>query len=232
MINITGCKILDLTHEFYHGMPGWPTHPILEVNQLKILNIDGYNVKQLIMNTHHGTHVDAAAHMIEDGKTLDQYPLEKFMGEGVVVKITNKNDGEGITDDDLKKFTILNGDMVYLYTGWSKFRGFNKKYLYRWPYLLPSGAKYLVERNIKVVGIDGLSIGAWGGNTAASGPVENSAVEVHQILLKQEIIIVEEVANLDQVLGNKLEARAYFIMLPLKIKDSDGSPVRLIAIMC
>lgn len=231
MIELKGCRFVDLTHELYHGMPGWPTHPLLRVDQLKVLNIDGYNVKELVINTHHGTHVDAPAHMIEGGKTLDQYPIEKFMHEGIAIRL-DKGEGEAIGEADLKSFDIREGDFVLLYTGMSNYRGFNKKYLYLWPYLAPDGARYLAARKINAVGIDGLSIGAWGGTTAAAGPVSKTAVETHEILLSNDILILEEVANLDVLLGGADSKRSFFIMLPLRIKDSDGSPVRLVAVNC
>ena len=232
MIDLKNCEIIDLTHSMYHGMPGWPTHPILSVKPLKILNIDGYNVKELVINTHHGTHLDAPAHMLEDGKTLDQFELSKFFGEGVALDLSYKKDGEGITATDLKKFDIKRGDMVFLYTGWSKFRGFNKKYLYLWPYLTPDGADYLVNLDVKLVGTDGLSIGAWGGSTSVAKPVDSTALEVHQKLLGKEIIIAEEVGNLDKLLKEKNQQRAFFIVLPLKISESDGAPARIVAVLC
>jgi len=231
MIEIKGTKIIDLTHTLYHDMPGWPTHPILSVSQLKQINIDGYNVKQLIINTHHGTHIDAPAHMLENGLTLDKVDLNKFVGSGVVLNLSYKKEGEAIEKDDLSAFSINADDIVMLYTGWSNYRGFNQKYLYEWPYLGVSGAKYLADKNIKLVGIDGLSIGAWGGKTAVANPIADTAKEVHEVLLSKNILILEEVANLDKVLENKKEVRANFIILPLNIKDSDGSPVRAIAIL-
>ncbi|MGC9208777.1 MAG: cyclase family protein [Nitrososphaeria archaeon] len=231
MIEIKGNKVVDLTHVMYHDMPGWPTHPILSVSQLKQINIDGYNVKQLIINTHHGTHLDAPAHMLENGRTLDNIELDKLMGNGIVINLSHKKDGEAIERDDLSVFSIRRDDIVMLYTGWSNYRGFNVRYLYRWPYLGVSGANYLADIGIKLVGIDGLSIGAWGGRTAVAGPIASSAKEVHKILLGKSILILEEVANLDQVLEGGKEKRAYFIILPLKIKDSDGAPVRAIAIL-
>ncbi|MFP3214921.1 MAG: cyclase family protein [Nitrososphaeria archaeon] len=231
MIEIKGNKIIDLTHTLYHDMPGWPTHPLLSISQLKQINIDGYNVKQLTINTHHGTHFDAPAHMIENGTTLDKVELSKFIGSGIVVNLSYKKDGEAIERDDLNAFSINSDDIVMLYTGWSNYRGFNQKYLYRWPYLGVSGAKYLAEKNIKLIGIDTLSIGAWGGKTAVANPIADTAKDVHEVLLGKNILILEEVANLDQILGKEKEVRAYFVILPLKIKDSDGSPARAIAIL-
>jgi len=66
---------------------------------------------------------------------------------------------------------------------------------------------------------------------AVANPIADTAKEVHEVLLSKNILILEEVANLDKVLENKKEVRANFVILPLNIKDSDGSPVRAIAIL-
>jgi arylformamidase len=231
MIDLNKYKLIDLTHEMYDEMPGWPTHPIFKIEQLKIMDTDGYNVKQLIMNTHHGTHMDAPSHMLKEGKTCSEYSIQKFMGNGRVVDLSYKKPREAIEKDDLSNFSIKRGEIVLLYTGWGSKRGWNEEYLYSWPYLDTSGAEYLAEIGISAVGTDGLSIGAWAGSTVVAGPVSKTAIKVHQILLKRDILIFEELANLDYVLNGDKEREAYFIILPLSLRGADGSPVRAIAIV-
>jgi len=233
MISLDKYDIIDLTHEIYHEMPGWPTHPNLIIEDLRINNRDGYAVKQIVINTHHGTHIDVQAHMKYKGKTLNEYPLTTFIGEGVVLDLSYKADDEEISDEDLRKFdsVIKDNDMVMLHTGWDKYRSFDTRYLYHWPYLGISGAKYLVSKHVKAVGTEGLSIGAWGGSTPVQGAVAETSFEVHRILLDGGTIIVEEMANLAKVLKGKPYARAFFIILPLNIREADGSPVRAIALV-
>jgi len=224
-------KIFDLSHTLYHRMPGWPGHSEFTIKDLKIMNIDGYAVKDIQLNTHHGTHIDVAAHMIDNGKTLDKYPLNDFVGDGVIIDLTYKKPGEAINIKDLKKLdeNIKSNDMVFLYTGWYKKRSNSIEYLYLWPYLDPDGADYLVSKHVKLIGTDGLSIGGWSSNNAVQKAITDTAKKVHTIILGSGAIIAEEVANLDNVLAGKKCERAFFIVAPLNILDSDGSPVRIYA---
>ncbi|MGC8556315.1 MAG: cyclase family protein, partial [Conexivisphaera sp.] len=157
----------------------------------------------------------------------------KLMGEGVVLDLTRKGDGEPITADDLRSFEedIRKGDMVFLHTGWDSLRGINRRYLFLWPYLSVDGARYLVERGVSLVGTEGLSIGGWGERTATMEPLTDTGVEVHRILLSNGVLIIEEVANLGEVLRGRRSARAFFIALPMKLRGLDGAPTRVIALV-
>ncbi len=218
MINVKDYEIVDLTHEMYNGMPGWITHTNFTVQDLMIMDRDGYSVKKINMNTHHGTHMDTAAHMINGGMTLDAYPLRAFIGYGTALDFSNKKDGEPITANDFRKYEsyIKRDSIILIYTGWYKYRGFNEKYLYKWPYLDESAASYLDNKMIKAIGTDGLSIGGWSSSTPVHGPVADSAKKVHEILLKKSIII-EEMANIDKLLNEKKAENAFFIILPLNL---------------
>ena len=231
IFNLENYEIFDLTHTMYHRMPSWPGHSEFTVQDLKILNIDGYAVKKISMNTHHGTHIDVAAHMIEDGKTLEKYPITSFIGSGVAIDFSNKKPGEPIESEDFDEYkdVINNNDMVFIHTGWDKKRGNNKEYLYLWPYLDISGAEFLTSKKIKLVGTDGLSIGGWSSETPMHKQITDTAKKVHEIILNSGAIIAEEVANIDKLLLNEKYVNALFFVMPLNIMDSDGSPVRILA---
>jgi len=232
MMDLRGRRAIDLTHEMYHGMPSWPTNSRFSVEDSKLMEVDGYRLRELRMNTHHGTHVDAPSHMLEDGAPVDAIPLERLMGEGVVLDLTGKGDGEPITAEDLRAFDgeLRRGDMVFLHTGWDSLRGINRRYLFLWPYLSVDGARYLVGKGVSLVGTEGLSIGGWGERVASMGPVTDTGAEVHRILLSNGVLIVEEVANLGEVLRGRRSARAFFIVMPLRLRGLDGSPARVVAI--
>jgi kynurenine formamidase len=215
-------------------MPGWPTHPPFTLEISRYIARDTYNLQAVKMTTHDGTHLDVPRHVFEKGKTADQYPLDKFMGEGVVLDFSFKKAAEEMTEKDFITFDkeIRQGDVVLLHTGWDKKRGFNEEYLYRWPYLGEMGAKFLVSKNAKAVGTDGLSIAPWGDRTAVQGPVTGLSPKVpHALLLEKDIVILEEMANMSQILNGKRTARAFFIFAPLPIRDADGCPTRTFAIL-
>jgi kynurenine formamidase len=230
-MDLSKYEIIDLTHNMYHRMPGWPGHSEFTVEDLKILNIDGYAVKKLSINTHHGTHMDVEAHMVENGRTLDTYPLESLIGRAIVIDVSGSKPSTPIELSSIKKYEkrIGKGDIVLLYTGWDKLRGNTLKYLFEWPYVDTDLAKYLAEKQIKMVGTDGLSIGGWGGVMPTHKMVTDSAGEVHRILLKKNITILEEMANLGKLLNGSEFVETFFMAIPLKLDGADGSPVRAIA---
>ena len=142
------------------------------------------------------------------------------MGEGVVIDVSHKKDKEPITSGDLEKngSHVRKGDIAMLYTGRGKYRGFNEKYLKNWPSVDVTGARWIVERGVKIVGTDGLGIEMYGFTTP----------EVHRTILGAEIPVVEEV-YLEEIapLGTK---RWFFVCLPLLLKDAGGCLARVIAI--
>ncbi|MEM0135863.1 MAG: cyclase family protein [Thermoplasmatales archaeon] len=227
----TNYEVIDLSHTLYHRMPGWPGHPQFTVTDLKILCVDGYAVKNLSMNTHHGTHIDVEAHMVENGLTLEKYPLEDLMGRGIVIDVSGSRPASPIDSTNIEKCEeyIREKDIVLLHTGWDKFRGNNQRYLFEWPFVDQDLATFFVRKKIKMLGTDGLSVGGWGGNTETHKSVTNTSLEVHQLLLRNKIILLEELANLDKILNGKECEEIIFMALPLAIDGADGSPVRAIA---
>lgn len=77
-------KIIDLTQPLFSGMPVYPGDPEVKIEQVHTLEKQGWNLRTLFLNTHLGTHVNAPAHMMNNGKTLDDFPLEVFCGKAVV----------------------------------------------------------------------------------------------------------------------------------------------------
>ena len=226
-------KVVDLTHLLYRDMVSWPTLPSLMYEHTALAARDLYTMTVITrMNTHIGTHIDVQSHFVPGGKSIEDYSIEDFMGEGVVLDLSWKKAGEEISVEDLKKYEndIREGEVVMLCTKWDKKSRYTNEYLFQWPHLGVDAAKYLVSKRIKAVGIDALSIGGWMDTVPGQGPVaKSSPVEVHRILLKADIIIVEELRGLDEILDGKKTARAFFVFAPLKLSDAEGSPCRAFA---
>jgi arylformamidase len=228
-------KIVDLSDELYTDMPSWPTSPELKVGPLKRMVRDlaeNSIIDQMPMHT--GTHVDSPLHFIPDGKSLDKYDVSDFMGEGVVLDFRNKKPGEGITSKDLEPFvdSIHEGDIVMLCTNWSKRKGFNKEYMYMWPYPEPSACDFVASKKVKAVGTEGMSIGPWSGTVPAQGPISKfTSAEVHKALLKEGILVIEGLANLEATLDGHSQNRAFFSFAPLKFKGVEGAPCRAFAFL-
>lgn len=207
-------KLIDLTHTVANGMMIFPGDP--EVSLAKgLTHEDDYcHVDRLNLNSHTGTHIDAPYHFITDGKRVTDYSVDKFVGKGRVIELYNKKEGEAITAEDLSRFDILKGDIILLATGWYEFFG-SEKYLNH-PFISKGAAEYLVGKGVSIVAVDFLNV----------DPTLYESWEAHPVLLSNDVLIVENVANsLDLQASKSYE----FSFLPLKIDGSDGSPVRGIA---
>jgi len=215
-------KVYDLTHPLFHNCPGWPDFDPPTVVKMLYQPRDICTVEKIDINTHTGTHIDVPLHFCPDGKALEEVPLERFVGEGPVLDFSSKGDKEAITDKDLDAYAdkVKKGDIVMLYTGRGKTRGFNDTYLKNWPSIDESGAQWVVDHGVNMIGTDGLGIEMYG------FPPDGTS-RVHPKLLGAEVLIAEEVYLEDLAKSGK--DRFYFVCLPLLLKGAGGCLARIIA---
>jgi arylformamidase len=76
--------IIDLSLPLTHKMPVYPGDPEVDITEIHTLENEGWNLRTLRLNTHIGTHVNVPYHMSKNGKTLEQYKLNDFIGESIV----------------------------------------------------------------------------------------------------------------------------------------------------
>ena len=211
-------KIIDLTLTVSDKIPTFPGSPQPNFIPWENVKEDGYNLELLFLSTHTGTHMDAPYHFLEKGVKIHEISLKKLVLEAVLIK-SKKNGGESITKTDIQKFEKKHGKIagfssVIFYTGWQK--NLQKKYYFtKNPGLSVSAAKYLASKKISLVGIDSPSIDLG----------KDSKFSVHQIFAKKGILIVENLVNLEKIKSSKF----HLVVLPLKLKNATGSPVRAIA---
>ena len=211
-------KVVDLTLTVSDKIPTFPGSPQPSFIPWENVKEDGYNLELLFLSTHTGTHMDAPYHFLEKGAKIHEISLKKLVSEAVLIK-SKKNGGESITKTDIQKFEKKHGKIasfssVIFYTGWQ--RNLQKKYYFtKNPGLSVSAAKYLASKKINLVGIDSPSIDLG----------TDSKFSVHQIFAKKGILIVENLANLEKIKSSKF----HLVVLPLKLKNATGSPVRAIA---
>ena len=211
-------KIIDLTLTVSDEIPTFPGSPQPSFIPWENVKEDGYNLELLFLSTHTGTHMDAPYHFLEKGAKIHEISLKKLVSETVLIK-SKKNDGESITKTDIQKFEKKHGKIVsfssvIFYTGWQ--RNLQKKYYFtKNPGLSVSAAKYLASKKINLVGIDSPSIDLG----------KDSKFSVHQIFAKKGMLIVENLASLEKIKSSKF----HLVVLPLKLKNATGSPVRAIA---
>lgn len=206
-------QLIDLTLTTYHGMRGVEILPNTSLTQ------EGYNTTQLHLYSHASTHADAPRHFLNEGKTLESVDLNKCVGPALVIDVTHKAANELITVADLgaRASAVTPGSRVLLHTGWASHAEL-PDYRTSFPRISRALAHWLVERGVWLVGVEMPSV------AAIQDKVE--LTEVHQILLRAEMVIVECLTNL-----HLLPPEVFFIALPLKIAGGDGSPVRAVALV-
>lgn len=200
-------KYIDLTRTITPDLPCWPNDPPFS---LKTIVKYGFVVDNILKTSMHiGTHIDAAQHMIIGGKSLSEYPLEKFIGRG---KLINASHRKTIDIDLLDDLDIRQGDIVLILTGCDNTFG-TPDYFEKYPIFTERFAEKLVEKGVKIVGID-------------SPTPDNHPFPVHKIFLGNDVLIIEMLTNLDQLINI---SKFNVIALPPKF-DTAGSFIRVIAI--
>jgi arylformamidase len=208
-------RIYDVTLTISPDLVVWPGDPDVVTERVqKIEDGDVANVTRLEMSAHTGTHVDAPFHFIQKGKTVEELSLKLLTGRAYVVHIP---EADLITNDVIEAAGIPPRTRRVLFKTrnskqWSKknHKDFNPNYVG----LAPDAAETLIQRGVKLVGVDYLSI----------APFEELA-ETHNVLLNAGIVIVEGL-DLSQV----DPGRYSFYCLPLKIAGADGAPARALLI--
>ncbi|MBN2488255.1 MAG: cyclase family protein [Methanosarcinaceae archaeon] len=213
-------KVIDISVGISTDTPVYPGDPIPEIERIASIEKDGFAVSRISFGSHTGTHIDAPSHVIKDGRTIDQVPLDNLIGRAVVLDLAAKD--EAISGNDLdvayKRFGNGAGSKILLVrtrdSHEGKYTSFSDPSHDRTGYLDESAAEWILDTGFNVVGIDTQSVDA------------ESRMTVHRLLLGKGVLIVE---CLDlQVVE---EGVYFFACLPLKIIGCDGSPTRAILIM-
>ena len=214
-------KIIDLSQSF---MEAGYQNPAFDDGRLEVCmehDADGWHAEKIIAATHTGTHIDSPFHKIKNGRSIDKFPLDRFIRKAVVIDLYSKKEDEEILRGDLEKYDALinPGMIVLLCTGWTDKRKPKTKdiYLYHSPWLGESASLYLVEKDISAVGIDHFSIGG-----AAPDKVEIP----HNILLGAEVLIFEGLRLPVELFERKTW---YVSAFPIKAENASGMPARIVA---
>jgi arylformamidase len=172
------------------------------------LEVEGVQVSQLLLGTHTGTHLDAPRHFIPGGRTIDQLDLDALVGGCRVVEVINTQGS--LSRADLQHLDLQCGERLLLKTRNSR-QPYRSTFSPDFVALNASGADYLYERGVRVVGIDGPSIDAWDASDFPS----------HKRLLAADILILENL-----VLRHVEPASYGLIAVPLNVIGADGCPLR------
>ncbi len=213
-------KIIDCTQTIYHNNPGYLPYKLCEINYETTIPGNGYQSERINMNTHTATHFDAPLHHFAGQTDAAEYPLENLIGEAVALDFFHTAEHFAINRAELERYAdkVKPGDIVLLCTGYGLKRSWDSDYIENWSFLTPDGAQWMVEKGVKGVCIDGMSVGG-------PKPEDNGGL-THKIGLSKGIWYGEELYLPPDLLN---EARWNFAFLPLKMKGCGGAPGRAVA---
>jgi len=212
-------KLIDLSHPLEHAQLAFPGDPRPSIVERDTIATIGYNITQIGTSSHQGTHLDVPYHFLDDGKTVDQVPLERFFGPAVLVDLAPGGSLEPKTPITVNMLRLHEAKFhprakVIYRTGWYRTFG-REEYFTDFPTLTVEAARWIADKRIGLLGMD-----------TATPSVDGQ--ECHRILMEKgvEIILVEGLTNLD-----RLPSRFTFIGFPLNLKGRDGSPIRAVALV-
>ncbi len=240
-VQLTTNRIIDLTHSFDRSTIYWPTEAGFNLIRGPAgITEKGYYyaANRFVAAEHGGTHIDAPVHFGKDRQTVDQIPLDKLIGEAVVVDVARSCAVDAdyqVGVRDLRRWETdhnrqLVDVIVLLRTGFGRHWTNRQRYLgtdttgpaavadLHFPGLDPTAARWLVEhRAIKAIGID----------TASIDYGQSQRFQSHVTLFEHNVPAFENVANLEEL----PTAGATIVALPMKIGGGSGAPLRIIAML-
>ena len=192
-------EIFDVSVPVQPGMVTYPGDPTVKLERVSAI-ADGAvaNISRLDFGVHTGTHVDAPLHFIDGPPGTDQLPLDVLVGPARVIEATSL-DAEGLAEAELAERVLLKTSNSEL---WSR-----DEFADDFVSLTEDGARLLVERGVRLIGIDYLSVGDEG---------------AHHVLLEAGVVAIE---GLD--LRGVDPGEYQLVCAPLKLVGSDGAPARV-----
>ena len=211
--------IVDLSHSLYEKTPVSSDYIGVEtilMERAKDIQSDGrrsLNSSRICVGMHCGTHMDSPFHFFDDGPTIDQISLDRFIGISVFANLKPLEKRSEIGFEQLIKFEkeVKKYKKIVIQTGWQD-RWNDASYFTDFPVLSEKAAEFLVSCGVNLIGIDTPS-------------VDNPPFPAHIELLGNNVVIVENLTNLDTI----NESLFQLVVVPLKIKGAEASPARALA---
>ena len=220
---------IDLSHTFEDGMPGfrmkrndgtvvqYSAHirPFLTHEESRPF-YNGhaeFEITELTFQSSIGTYLDSPYHRWRDGRDISRIALDEVILPGLVIDARGLAAWESLGVDRLPPAEVVQGRAVLVNFGWDQHWGTEEYYAY--PFLSREAISHLAAAGAKLVGVDTLNI----------DDTHDPERPAHSTFLKQETLIVENLANLDYLQGNHFR----FFAVPLKARDTAAMPVRAFA---
>ena len=202
---------IDISVPLYTGMVHWPDNPAVRIERmLDLARGEAANVSVIELGAHTGTHMDAPRHFYADGAGLDEMPLDAALGPARVIRIAHP---QAILPAELEAHNLQAGERVLFRTQNSEHCWNTDQFVEDFVYISAAAAQFLVDRQVRTVGVDYISVGGY----------VYDGVETHQILLGAGLWLIEGL-NLAAVAPGAYE----LICLPLRVVGANGAPARAI----
>jgi len=204
-------KLYDISVTISNDIVTWPGDPKVDIQlAIQIKKGDPCNVSRWQIGAHTGTHCDAPFHFLDDGRGIDEVTLDRFVGPCLVVEVDPKIN---IEKEDLEKIDFKRHKRILFKTRNSAhWKNNNMTFDENFVAVGITGAQYLVDKKIELVGVDYLSVESF--HAEFEHPV-------HKKLLRNNVVVLEGL-NLSAIKPGEYE----LLCLPLKIKHGDGTPMR------
>ena len=200
---------IDISVSLRSSMVHWPGDPPVLVERISGEGSgDAAAISALSLVSHSGTHIDAPAHYLPHGDSIDLMSPEITVGKARVIEI---KDSHAVRPEELIPYRIQKGERVLFKTNNSQRVWHTNEFVEDYVYISVKAAQLLAETGIKMVGIDCLSVGGYRDDGGTN----------HLILLENGIWIIEQI-DLSAVKAGNYE----MICLPIRIKESDAGPSR------
>lgn len=210
-------KVIDLTHTIREDMPVYPGTETPKLIPANSYEKDGFKETLLQMFSHTGTHMDPPAHLFPGRTTLDQFPADQFLGKALVIDCRNLREGEAITMEYLEKYgdKVSQADFLLFNLGWDQYWG-TDAYFGDYPCVDDAVLEFIMAGGYKGIGFDVIGL----------DPIADENLTRHKKLFAAcDMINIENLKNL-HLCGDNL---FWFSCYPLKLENSDGSPIRAVA---
>jgi kynurenine formamidase len=230
--NISYSRVIHLSHVIDTNIPKWTGDPSVEFTSIAEIQDDGYYLRRFSLGEHSATHINAPNSFYVNGVSIDQYPASSLIVPAVVINICEQaalDSDYVLTISDIQTWEtefgqIPAGNLVILYTGWQE-KWLNQKAFFNqdiqgkmhFPGFSQEATEFLItHRQIAGVGID----------THGVDSGQNTNFTINRLLLKQSLIVIENLTNLDHLppQGTTL------IIGILRLKGGSGSPAAIMAL--
>ena len=224
-------QVVDLTHTLHPDFPTYGGASDFAMERVFDFATDGYNLFNLSIAEHTGTHIDAPLHFSEDGNSVDEMPVENLIAPLCVVDIAARAEGDAdtmVTPDDLKAWISANGDIpdgacVAMHSGWSAkmgtdgFRNFDGEAQHYPGFHVEAANMLMEETGAASIAVDTLSL----------DPGNSADFATHYAWLPSNRFGIENIANLESL---PAAGATIFIGAP-KFQGGTGGPARVIAMV-